>query len=28
MIRRLAPDPDRKDPPFRYPKKTPGNLPG
>jgi putative transposase len=28
MIRRLAPDPARKDPPFRYPKKTPGNLPG
>lgn len=28
MIRRLAPDPDRNDPPFRYPKKTPGNLPG
>ena len=28
MIQRLAPDPDRKDPPFRYPKKTPGNLSG
>lgn len=28
MIQRLAPDPDRKGPPFRYPKKTPGNLPG
>ena len=28
MIRRLAPDSDRNDPPFAYPKKTPGNLSG
>ena len=28
MIRRLAPDPERNDPPFHYPKKNPGNLSG
>lgn len=28
MIRRLAPDPDRKQAPFKYPKKNPENVSG
>jgi putative transposase len=28
MLRRLGPDPDRKQAAFKYPKKTPGNIPG